>query len=1609
MSFLKSATKKNVIWAAAALAVAWFAVEMPRAWVARAALSPSGCQGNVCTGSVTVGGQTVIYAFTEHVSANGELRIRLNGGTYSTDKLISTIVYDLPPFTAWNAIPNPLNGAVVLPAEDVNPARTGYERRDADGCAGCIVDQVLSLKFSGLAAGAYPFSLSVIQNGDTGGKSLTFYVDATAPANDSEKQTFSSDACADRIDNDLDYYPDCADPQCVGEIGEVNSGARCEQPEATCFDLFDNDADGKPDCLDSDCDGRRGDPQTPPPGKTAPVCQYGNEWASPSCPGCCTDGFNNDGDLYGNPGVPLTDCVDNAWSAVNGGDATRICWKRGSIGDSSTCPPVEMSCVDTSDSDKDKSFDQSWDMAPTTGGEIFVTDEGTLAQPPDTGYLRCLDYDCSSAPPTGTSSPNAAYCPQKENMRGASWGDLQNQSYDPDDPAQRTYFDGLCFNMDSQGMPIDDDLDGKANCADEDCLGKLNPANPKQGCFSQEFVQHEYQYCGNFNPPKPDFAPNPPPTGTTAADDDGDANDPANGGGANCTDADCKRLFGSCGPCPDREDFTYQSCADAWDNDVEGGTDCLDTDCTGKLGSISDAAVCAVTESGTLCKDGFDNDQDGKADCADTGCSGTVGPEGQICQPAGESGAVADACSDGLDNDADGIRDCADSGCWGTAPCAPQSWTVAPACVTVPLDSPPTAFTANDPTITATVRIANHVNQPDIIRLIGTATYSSVTLIIGDNTAVASFYPYAAAAPGCSLSGPSAGAFAFTAVNGHAVQIYSNPGSVNGFDITLTCATPAVPALRRVYPISLSALKSPSGVQEYGDRDFSTTLHEATLPTLTGLMPEGARAILGPGLPLVADVPYGGNLYWRAIPDDGAAPAPYSSGICRCSISLDGSTNNNTDGNCTAAIASIAQDALVTGSAVAEDGAGNVSAPPTTFAPYAVNVTPWLTTPLAITQPSQPFFNEGKPNATVRAIFSTGNTEYFGYSCDVFLRDESGNVVGGVGTSLTGLTVPGIPMINTVNCMGTVRIGKTPDPDQPTLEYLADVPEDGRYYLSIGVTDSAEVLGTVVVSGNSVSVTDPADSIESNRKAVFICNTPPDPNNPVTNGCEYADFDYDGMPEGLFSAPGFYGSEPLACDNCVGLANADQLDANANGIGDACEPDTIYGRCEVDTDLVCLYDSDDSAHCPDNMSTEFCCPGPSIKETGLCTEDPTVRCTTDAECAAAGLTDTTCAPGNKNPQLCVQAWGICSIGGNVCFEDPECVSEEAAAFLADPLPDNAGLGLCDTDADGTPEAVADGGKTCRRDDGCIDPDHLTAKCVGADFCDNLVAPWIETAHGNIYSGSEIRALAPPPQTKYNATYCITAKGLIVNFVSKQGATDCIASDQATGTTTDPSGSYSLPKSSNSYASVLGRIDLNGLRIGKYGKVENITQKGLESWLASSPAAGPGGAVLYVSGDLTISPSTVPLIFKNGSGVDGNLTVFVEGGDLIIERDLDYESGPNSRPGSLQELASVGWIVISKDGKGGNIYVDKDVTRLAGAFYMDGDQGFWSVAPQQSSDKQLTLNGLVVARKFMLLRSFKNEMMGAERFLYDGRAVVNPPPGFMDVTKSLPVFSDALTQ
>jgi len=187
---------------------------------------------------------------------------------------------------------------------------------------------------------------------------------------------------------------------------------------------------------------------------------------------------------------------------------------------------------------------------------------------------------------------------------------------------------------------IDNDGDGKIDCADAGCYGQAGGPEG-QLCQSQESRCNDG--FDNDGDGISDCADADCATSSECSieicdngiDDDGD-ND------VDCDDADCSGNAACSG----------EICNNGTDDDGDGDVDCDDADCNG-------ASNCAPVE---ICNDGIDNDSDSLIDCADSDCLGQQG-NGGICQ------ATETNCSDEFDNDGDGSVDCADSDCSGSASC----------------------------------------------------------------------------------------------------------------------------------------------------------------------------------------------------------------------------------------------------------------------------------------------------------------------------------------------------------------------------------------------------------------------------------------------------------------------------------------------------------------------------------------------------------------------------------------------------------------------------------------------------------------------------------------------------------------------------------------------------------------------------------------------------------------------------------------------------------------------------------------------------------------------------------------------------------------------------
>jgi len=320
-----------------------------------------------------------------------------------------------------------------------------------------------------------------------------------------------------------------------------------------------------------------------------------------------------------------------------------------------------------------------------------------------------------------------------------------------------------------------------------------------------------------------------------------------------------------------------------------------------------------------------------------------------------------------------------------------------------------------------------------------------------------------------------------------------------------------------------------------------------------------------------------------------------------------------------------------------------------------------------------------------------------------------------------------------------------------------------------------------------------------------------------------------------------------------------------------------------------------------------------------------------------------------------------------CGDPITCCSDEINNDLLDP-------GMDCADASCVPICTG----ICRNPPGqkCIFDRQCAPGPLGLDpLCNPTIFPWLESFLNDIYGGGGIQSTHTPPQSKFNATFCLisTDTSQIINFTSELCAS--------------PLGAALTVPSTPSYKTTLGRIDLAGIIAGKYGPVTHISGD-----TADIPGSGVlDGRIWVIDGNLTISnPATLTSL----DGRSGGGLVVVRG-DLFVNANVDYAAGPVV---SLSNLASLGWVVVKNPaGLGGNVSISPTVTSFSGLVFAENtfDSGAGIVG--------LTVHGPILAKTFQFSRAATSATQGSESVIFDSRSNLNPPPGLADVAKSLPTI------
>ncbi|MBL7022269.1 hypothetical protein ISR92_03070 [Patescibacteria group bacterium] len=270
-------------------------------------------------------------------------------------------------------------------------------------------------------------------------------------------------------------------------------------------------------------------------------------------------------------------------------------------------------------------------------------------------------------------------------------------------------------------------------------------------------------------------------------------------------------------------------------------------------------------------------------------------------------------------------------------------------------------------------------------------------------------------------------------------------------------------------------------------------------------------------------------------------------------------------------------------------------------------------------------------------------------------------------------------------------------------------------------------------------------------------------------------------------------------------------------------------------------------------------------------------------------------------------------------------------------------------------------------------------------------PYIKTQYSDIYSGGTISG-SRAPEGAYNATYCIiSGDAADITLSSSQS---CLIGDI----------DIDFPDPTEAYNTAIVGVDLDYLKATSITDNEYYDVGVVSYTIDEFPSnASLDGKVYYFTSttldnvDYTINSS---LGFSDANIGSGAGTIVVDG-DLYINGNMEYKP---LTPNNLTEIASVSWVVL------GNVYIDKSVTKLVGAFVVLGDGTANSGKLYTGDDEldetplQLSFSGMVVAKQIVLERTYFTGLAPAEIFEYDGRVLLNTPPGLGNFVGYLPEWS-----
>ncbi|MFA6537641.1 MAG: hypothetical protein WCT18_04585 [Patescibacteria group bacterium] len=270
-------------------------------------------------------------------------------------------------------------------------------------------------------------------------------------------------------------------------------------------------------------------------------------------------------------------------------------------------------------------------------------------------------------------------------------------------------------------------------------------------------------------------------------------------------------------------------------------------------------------------------------------------------------------------------------------------------------------------------------------------------------------------------------------------------------------------------------------------------------------------------------------------------------------------------------------------------------------------------------------------------------------------------------------------------------------------------------------------------------------------------------------------------------------------------------------------------------------------------------------------------------------------------------------------------------------------------------------------------------------------PYFKTVGGDVYVGGELGSLQDSVGHGYSSTYLLETDGTIIHYDSACANSPECGNNEAW--INDEKGPLLFPKKENKYQSSFGQLDIKGILAGQYGEVVSIMS---DSQLPEVLA----GNVYYSENDFYLFEKN----FAKTSGKPKASGTLVVKGDLYIEGNINVDQTAVS---SFFGAPNFGIMVLKNDdGSGGNVYIKNDVTHIFANIYAE-KAIFTGTSGDPKTEVQLTVSGLLVAGQFNFERDYADieTKESAEKIIYDGRVILNPPPGFTDLVKSLPVLNN----